>query len=113
MTRTVEVFTAEAHAWLAAAVSRPATTGPPTEDVAVFHSLPHAAERALIAAAAVWQRRKFEAGYGAIAWPEEFGGAGLTPEYARVFTRAEASYPTPPDHELRRVTVNLDRKSVV
>ena len=107
MTRTVEAFAAEAHAWLAAAVGRPATTGPPTEDVAVFHSLPHAAERALIAAAAVWQRRKFEAGYGAIAWPEEFGGAGLTPEHARVFTRAEACYPTPPDHELRRVTVNL------
>jgi alkylation response protein AidB-like acyl-CoA dehydrogenase len=107
VTSTVEVYAAEAHAWLAAAVGRPAADGPPTEDVAVFHSLPHEAERALIADAAAWQRRKFEAGYGAIAWPEEFGGAGLTQEHARVFTRAEASYATPPDHELRRITVNL------
>ena len=73
----------------------------------MFHSLPHEAERALIAAAAAWQRRKFEAGYGAIAWPQDFGGAGLTQEHARVFTRAETSYPTPLDHELRRITVNL------
>lgn len=107
MTRTVEAFAAEAHAWLAAAVGRPAAGGPPSEDVAVFHSLPHEAERALIADAAAWQRRKFEAGYGAIAWPLEFGGAGLTQQHARVFTRIEASYLTPPDHELRRITVNL------
>jgi alkylation response protein AidB-like acyl-CoA dehydrogenase len=107
VTRTVEAFAAEAHAWLAAAVGRSVADAPPTEDVAVFHSLPHEAERALVADAAAWQRRKFEAGYGAIAWPEEFGGAGLTQEHSRVFTRAEASYPTPPDHELRRITVNL------
>ena len=107
MTPTIEAFAAQAHAWLAAAVGPPAVAGPSTEDVAVFHSLPHEAERALIAAAAAWQRRKFEAGYGAIAWPPDLGGAGLTQEHAHVFTRAEASYPTPPDHELRRITVNL------
>lgn len=101
------MFAAEAHAWLAAAVGRPAADVPSTESVAVFRSLAHEAERALVADAAAWQRRKFDAGYGAIAWPEEFGGAGLTQEHARVFTRAEASYPTPSDHELRRITVNL------
>lgn len=107
MTKTVQAFAAEAHAWLAAAIDRRPTNGAMNDDVAVFHSLPHEAERALVAGAAAWQRRKFEAGYGAIAWPEEFGGAGLTQEHARMFTRAEASYPTPPDHELRRITVNL------
>ena len=85
MTKTVEAFAAEAHGWLAATVGRPAAGGSHTEDVAVFHSLPHEAERALVASAAAWQRRKFESGYGAIAWPEEFGGAGLTQEHARAF----------------------------
>jgi len=75
VTPTLEAFEEEVHAWLLAAVGQPAAAAALSGDVAVFHSLPDEAERALIAAAAAWQRRKFEAGYGAIAWPEEFGGS--------------------------------------
>jgi alkylation response protein AidB-like acyl-CoA dehydrogenase len=103
---TVEEFAAAAEAWLAGQCP-PAEYDHSADDVAVFHSLPAAAERALISEAGEWQRRKFDAGYGAIAWPEEFGGAGLTAAHARAFLKAEARYATPADHELRRITVNL------
>src|SRR5580698_2038893 len=49
--------------------------------VAVFDNLTFEQEREQLAAAAAWQRAKLAAGYGAITWPPEFGGAGLTPAY--------------------------------
>ena len=106
MTIRVEEFAVAADAWLADQCA-PAEHDRQSDDVAVFHSLPADAERALIREAGEWQRRKFDAGYGAIAWPEEFGGAGLTAAHARAFVGAEARYATPADHELRRITVNL------
>lgn len=106
MSTTLEDFRAAAHAWLAEQCP-PDTQDRGTDDVAVFHSLPAAAERALIVEAGAWQRRKVEAGFGAIDWPEDLGGAGLTPAHARAFAVAEAGYATPADHELRRITVNL------
>lgn len=32
-----------------------------------------------------WEKRLFEAGYAAVHWPEEFGGAGLDPIVAAIF----------------------------
>ena len=106
MSSPIEEFLAAAEAWLGGQCA-PAEHDRGADDVAVFHSLSAAAERALIDEAGSWQRRKYDAGYGAIAWPEDFGGAGLTPAHARAFVAAEARYATPADHELRRITVNL------
>jgi alkylation response protein AidB-like acyl-CoA dehydrogenase len=106
VTSSVEEFVAAAELWLAGECA-PAQHDRTADDVAVFHSLPPEAERALIDESGEWQRRKYDAGYGAIAWPEDFGGAGLTPAHARAFAAAEARYATPADHELRRITVNL------
>jgi len=54
-----------------------------------------------------WQREKFDAGYGAITWPREHGGAGLPGSYARAFRRAEARFATPGHHETPNVSINL------
>jgi alkylation response protein AidB-like acyl-CoA dehydrogenase len=76
-------------------------------DVSVFHDLEHEEELALIRRAMDWQQRKFDAGYGAIAWPCEHGGAGLPPEFAEAFAAEEAHFTTPRPHELFSVTLHL------
>jgi alkylation response protein AidB-like acyl-CoA dehydrogenase len=75
--------------------------------VAVFHSLPHEAEADLVRAAAAWQAEKYDAGYGALSWRKELGGAGLTTLHELAFAEAERRFTVPADHELRRITTNL------
>ena len=75
-------------------------------DVSVFHDLTFEEEARLLEEAMTWQHAKFDAGYGAISWPEEFGGAGLPAEYERAFTDEERRFTTPPRVE-RWVTVRL------
>ena len=60
-------------------------------DVSVFHDLPFEEEARLLEELMTWQQTKFDAGYGAISWPEEFGGAGLPVEYERAFADEEAN----------------------
>ena len=103
-----------ARAWLAAN-AEPAVTrrsgsevwGVGSDSVAVFHDLDEDAERALLRAAAEWQQRKCDAGYGAIAWPVEHGGAGLTRDHERWFAAEESAFETPPTTELVSVTTGL------
>ena len=47
------------------------------DDVSVFHDLSYEEEGDLLRKAMQWQQVKCDAGYGAIAWPAEYGGAGL------------------------------------
>jgi alkylation response protein AidB-like acyl-CoA dehydrogenase len=102
---TVEEFSERAHGWLSQQC--PPSSEQRRTDVAIFHDLSTEQEWALISEAAGWQRRKFDAGFGAIAWPTEFGGAGLSPGHEAAFLRAEAAYSVPGEHEVRRITVNL------
>src|SRR5688572_3517730 len=85
----------EARAWLEA--NAPSRRSDPTDrpSVAVFHNLSPARERALLDAASAWQQRKFDAGYGALTWPIEHGGAGLPIEYERAFAEEEAAFQIP------------------
>ena len=78
-----------------------------SDDVSVFHNLSFEEERDLLLAAQRWQQTKFDAGYGAITWPPEFGGAGLPAAFQRAFARAEAAFDTPKGHETFSVTVGL------
>src|SRR5437764_5710669 len=95
----------EARAWVAA--RRPPRKEDPSavewgvgsDDVSVFHALSFEEERDLLAAAMAWQQQKFDAGYGAISWPAEFGGSGLPAAYERAFAKAEAAFLSPPIHE--------------
>jgi alkylation response protein AidB-like acyl-CoA dehydrogenase len=109
---SVDEFRARSRAWLATATGGLADEGAGewgvgSDDVSVFHALDHAAERRVIDQASGWQREKFLAGYGAIAWPEAVGGAGLGPAHEHVFRSEEARVRTPPSHELVRISVNL------
>ena len=65
----------------------PGRWGEGSDDVSVFHALSHDEELALIRRGMAWQAEKYAAGYGAIPWPEAYGGAGLTDEHVR--TEAE------------------------
>ena len=110
---SLEEFVDAARDWLAAhAQPRQASTGSArwgegTDNVSVFHDLTAEQERALLDAAMAWQREKFDAGYGAITWPVEHGGAGLPSAYQRAFRREEARYVTPAPHETHSVTMSL------
>ena len=75
--------------------------------VAVFDNLTFEQEQEQLAAAAAWQRAKLAAGYGAITWPPEFGGAGLPPAYEEAFGREEAQVAVPRKNELFSVTLEL------
>ncbi len=75
--------------------------------VAVFDNLTFEQEQEQLAAAAAWQRAKLAAGYGAITWPAELGGAGLPAAYEDAFSREEAQVAVPRKNELFSVTLGL------
>lgn len=110
---SVEEFRQEAAEWLRS-LGLPerdddtsAEWGSGSDTVAVFHNLSQEEERILIRRLADWQRTKFEAGFGAITWPLEYGGRGLTPAHEDAYAAEERKYETPAPHELVSVTVNL------
>jgi alkylation response protein AidB-like acyl-CoA dehydrogenase len=78
-----------------------------SDSVAVFQSRTESEERIRLEAAAQWQQRKCDAGYGAIAVPAEHGGQGLSDEHARAFADLERLYETPANPTLARVTLGL------
>ena len=105
-------FSRRAREWLAASAKTRAPAGQTTwgagsDDVSVFHNIDFDAERNLLDEAMVWQRAKFDAGFGAIQWPIEFGGAALPAPFEDAFDEAEAAYEIPGHHETFSVTVHL------
>jgi alkylation response protein AidB-like acyl-CoA dehydrogenase len=110
----IDTFVARARDWLEAnakplesPVAGGARWGVGPDDVPVFHDLEDDEEAALLQAIMAWQRQKFDAGYGALTWPTEFGGAGLPADYALAFAAEEARFETPGRHETFSVTLNL------
>jgi len=75
--------------------------------VAVFHDLPFEQERALLGRIQEWLRVKFDAGYGAISWPAEHGGAGLSTLHEEAFAEVEREFAHPGQHELTSVSTEL------
>ena len=99
---------ARAREWLrSSAPARDSAEATGLGSVAVFDNLTFEQEREQLAAAAAWQRAKLAAGYGAISWPPEFGGAGLAPAYEEAFGREEAQVVVPRKNELFSVTLEL------
>src|SRR3979490_3532040 len=91
-----DTYAADALGWLAGQVRpRPATGdtaiiwGTGSFDVAVFHSKPDDAVARLLDNAMAWQRTKFDAGYGAMTWPQEYGGAGARAPHQKNLLRHE------------------------
>jgi acyl-CoA dehydrogenase len=108
---TIEAFRAEARRWLEARLPLRSTKtlewGQGSDSVAIFHNLTETEERELVAAAKAWQAVKFDAGWGAISWPEEVGGRGLPPRYAAAFNAEESRFDTPSTTEVFGVTIAL------
>jgi alkylation response protein AidB-like acyl-CoA dehydrogenase len=107
-------YRAEARSWLAArlepqrsAVADASGWGAGEHDVSVFHALSHDEEREALRRAMGWQQEKCDAGYGAITWPAELGGAALPERYEAIFHAEEDRYITPAPHETVSVTVRL------
>ncbi|GAB3571314.1 acyl-CoA dehydrogenase family protein [Amycolatopsis endophytica] len=98
-------FTETARAWLSRHLALRQDGA--RRSVAVFHDLPFDEERALIARIQEWTRIRFDAGYGALSWPAEHGGAGLTPLHEEAFAEAEREFETPGQHELTSVSTAL------
>jgi alkylation response protein AidB-like acyl-CoA dehydrogenase len=111
MALSVEEFAATARAWLKERLQprqlEDARWGKGPDDVAVFHDLTFTEERALLDRLMAWQHERFDAGYGAITWPEEYGGAGLSADHERAYRREEAHFEVPEIHETYSVTVGL------
>lgn len=110
--RTLDQFATDAREWLDAH-AKPRTFegdeewGLGTLDVSVFHDLSDEEEGALLDDLMAWQRLKYDAGYAAISWPVDVGGAGLSAEHERVFEALESQYETPRHHETFSVTTRL------
>jgi alkylation response protein AidB-like acyl-CoA dehydrogenase len=107
----VASFRARAEAWLASRrprqVARETRWGEGSFDVTVFHDVDPEEELRLLADHVAWHHEKLAAGFGAIAWPVEQGGAGLTRAHERAFVMLESDFDVPNDHELFAVTVRL------
>jgi len=80
-------FRAEVRAWLEA------NAQPRRSDADRFDAGMSEDER--IAAARAWQRRKAAAGYAAITWPKEWGGAGGSPMQQVIYNQEEARFLVP------------------
>jgi alkylation response protein AidB-like acyl-CoA dehydrogenase len=111
MTVSVEEFRAAAAAWLKEhaepRAEATATWGRGSDDVSVFHDLTDEDERSLLDRLMAWQRLKFDAGFGAITWPAEHGGAGLSVDHLDAYLLEEAAFDVPHAHETFSVTVRL------
>ena len=107
----LERWTDQAREWVAARLpSRDQGArawGEGSDDVAIFNAMTHEEEARLIRGIMDWQCEKFDAGYGAITWPPQHGGAGLPAGYERAFRRVEARFRTPGQHETPNVSINL------
>jgi alkylation response protein AidB-like acyl-CoA dehydrogenase len=101
----LEQFRRTARAWVAGHL--PPRRERHDRSVAVFHDLPHEQERALIARVQDWTRTRYDAGYGALTWAVEDGGAGLSDLHEEVFAEVEREFETPGQHELTSVSTAL------
>jgi alkylation response protein AidB-like acyl-CoA dehydrogenase len=86
----LDAFIARAKAWLDDHACRRTPMGElewgeGSDDVSLFSTLTPAEEKAQVDAARAWRRLESDAGYGAISWPVEHGGAGLPRAYENAF----------------------------
>ncbi|WP_420639249.1 acyl-CoA dehydrogenase family protein [Candidatus Poriferisocius sp.] len=96
---TLAQFTAEARAFLDANAARVHTDeftwGIGSDEITVYAEKNEAEEAAAVRAAQRWRAEMWDAGFGWITGPPEFGGRGLGPEYERAYLDLEATYRVP------------------
>ncbi|GAC02620.1 putative acyl-CoA dehydrogenase [Gordonia namibiensis NBRC 108229] len=102
-------FTDDAHTWLSTIAPRrtDAVWGVGSDSVAVFENWTPEEERAHTDAISAYERTKFDAGWGALTWPEAYGGRDLPMSYELAFRAAEDHYDIPKRTEMFSVTQQL------
>ena len=102
-------FIAGARAWLAmqAPPKRSTAWGAGDDSVAVFENWTAAEEREETDRIRRYEQAKFDAGWGALTWPAEYGGRDLPLAHALAFQREEAAFDVPRRTEMFSVTQQL------
>lgn len=107
----LETWRAQVRSWLT-------TVAPPRAEevfvwgegdprLQIFLALSHDEEVAYLERVRAYRRARYDAGYGAIALPQEYGGAGLPSVYAVAFADEEREFAVPPSSEIISVTTGL------
>jgi alkylation response protein AidB-like acyl-CoA dehydrogenase len=102
-----EQWRTQLRAWLASVLSPRGAEVETSSDYAVFQNVGEDAERALLDRVRAYRRQRYDAGYGALALAQEFGGAGLSMRYVIAYTAEEQAFAVPPSTELISVTCGL------
>jgi alkylation response protein AidB-like acyl-CoA dehydrogenase len=96
---TIEQFAAEAKAFLDANLEARGEEkfvwGEGDDSVGVLDEQTPEEERAELAAAKAWKAEEFDAGFGWITGPEEYGGRALTADYERRYRELTSGYKVP------------------
>jgi alkylation response protein AidB-like acyl-CoA dehydrogenase len=97
---TLEAFEAEARAFLDANATRKEAEkkfvwGEGSDKVAMFEEKDRAEELVDLRKACEWRAKKYDAGFGWIGGPAEYGGRGLPNAYERVWNGLEGQYQLP------------------
>ncbi len=100
---TLDEFTDEVTAFLDANAERKAENradhafvwGEGDDEVAVLEEKPRDVELAELAEAKVWKAKRYDAGFGWITGPAEYGGRALTQAHERAYTSLESQYRIP------------------
>ena len=100
---SLEEFTEKAQAFLESVAKKKAPKkafvwGEGDDSEGGFEDRSREKELAGVKAAVKWRQQKFDAGYGWISGPTEYGGAGLPGAYDRAFGALEAEYDVAPQH---------------
>ena len=94
-----EDFRAEALAFLEANAKRRQAEvtgwGKGSDKVGVLEEKSPEEERAEVEEAKAWRQQKFDAGFGWITGPSQYGGRELTSAYERIYQSVEAGFDTP------------------
>jgi acyl-CoA dehydrogenase len=97
---SIDDFEAEARAFLEASAPRKDSEekfvwGEGSDKVAVFEERDRATEQRDVRLACEWRQKKFDAGFGWIQGPVEYGGRALSANHERAYQRLEAQYVVP------------------
>ena len=107
--QSLDEFATAARQWLAS-VAEPrsaAEWGVGPDSVAVFENWTAEEERAETDRIRAYEQAKYDAGWGALTWPEEYGGRNLPMSFALAFRQEEESFDVPRRTEMFSVTQQL------
>ena len=97
---TVEQFHVEALAFLEANAPRKEAEkkfvwGEGADKVSMFEEKDRKSETHDVTLACAWRQKKYDAGFGYIFGPEQYGGRGLPAAYSKIYESLEAKYEIP------------------